>query len=230
MHVSYLGVARDPSYVNPDRYEPLPPLTRLPAWIWRRLPGPAKAGVALLPFVAIALSLLLGPGIDRSKDERARAEEERLQRARAAVLERARREQRPRFAIGPAAGGSLAARETLLRRAGAAVRTDARARVAAGTLDGPIRRVQCEAFPRTAEPSGAHLDPSRRHGIYACLAVTSEVTATERNEAGALGHPYRLRIDFETGRVAFCKIGGRPGEGATATQAIAPVPRACGGS
>lgn len=215
--------------MSPDRYEPLPPVGRLPAWIWRRLPAPARVGVALLPFIAIALALLLGPGIDRSKDDRARAEEQRLQQARAAVLERARREQRPRFAGGAAAGASLAARETLLRDATVAVRTDARARVQAGALDGPIRRVECEAFPRTVEATGAHLDPSRRYGRYGCLAVTSEVVGTERNEAGALGHPYRMRIDFESGRYAFCKIGGRPGEGATATQAIAPVPRACGG-
>jgi hypothetical protein len=230
MHVSYNAVERDPSHVSADRYKPLPPLGSLPAWIWRRLPGPAKLGVALLPLVAIALLLLLGPGIDRSKEERASAAEERLQQARAARLERARVEQRPRFASGVAAGAGLAARETLLLDASAAVRADARARVDAGALDGPIRRVECEAFPRMVQQSGAHLDPSRRYGRYGCLAVTSEIASTERNEAGALGHPYRLRVDFETGRYAFCKIGGRPGEGATATQPIAPVPRACGGS
>ena len=212
-----------------DRYEPLPPVASLPAWIWRRLPGPARLGVALLPLVAIALLLLLGPGIDRSKDERARAAEERLQQARAARLERARIEQRPRFASGLPAGASLAAREALLGDASAAVRADARGRVDSGALDGPIRSVECEAFPSTVQESGAHLDPSRRHGVYACLAVTSEIATTELNDAGALGHPYRLRIDFDTGRYAFCKVGGRPGEGATATQQIAPVPPACGG-
>jgi hypothetical protein len=246
MHVFYPGMAqdpsraaqdrsrpshagRDPSQARADRYESLPGLASLPAWIWRRLPGPAKVAVALLPFVAIAVALILGPGIDRSKDERARAQERSFERSQAARLERERREARPRFGAGAAARNSLAARAALLQDASTAVRTDARERVRAGALDGPIRSVECEPFPRTVESSGAHLDASRRIGRYGCLAVTSAIPANELHEAGAIGHPYRVRIDFETGRYALCKIVGRPGEGAYATQPITPVPRACGG-
>jgi hypothetical protein len=219
----------DPSQARADRYEPLPGLASLPAWIWRRLPRPAKVAVALLPFVAIALALILGPGVDRSKDERVRAQERSFERSQAARLERERREARPRFGAGAAAGESLAARAALLQDASTAVRTDARERVRAGALDGPIRRVECEPFPRTVESSGAHVDASRRVGRYSCLAATSMIAANELHEAGAIGYPYRVRIDFETGRYALCKIVGRPGEGAYATQPITPVPRACGG-
>jgi hypothetical protein len=68
-----------------------------------------------------------------------------------------------------------------------------------------------------------------RTGLYACLAVTSEVPATSGNRGGALGHPYRVRIDFSTGRYAFCKVRGRPGELAVRARPAVPLPRACGG-
>ncbi|MBD0280960.1 MAG: hypothetical protein ICV69_02015 [Thermoleophilaceae bacterium] len=213
-----------------DRYEPLPGLSRLPSWVWRRLPGVAKVGVALLPLVALALVIALGPGIERGKEERASAQSERRERARAARIERLRREQRPGFGRGTPAMASLAARERLLADAAASVSRDARARVAAGALDGPIERVACEPFPRSVERRGADQDPSRRFGRYACLAVTGEFGPTEASEGGMIGHPYRLRVDFESGRYAFCKVSGRPGEGSIATTPHVSVPRVCGGT
>jgi hypothetical protein len=238
------GMRRDPSQasghtsrpsghaspVSADRHEPLPGLTRLPQWVWRRLPPAGKVGVALLPVAAIGLALALAPGIDRGKEERASAEAERLEQARAERLERLRREQQPRFASGEPAAASLAARRRLVAEMAVAVRGDARARVQAGTLSGPIRRVRCEPFPRTEDRRGAHQDPSRRVGRYACLAVTAQFGPSAEQGAGAIGHPYRARIDFETGRYAFCKVAGRPGEGSIGRAPFVPVPPACGGS
>jgi hypothetical protein len=206
------------SHVSADRYEPLPGLTHLPQWVWRRLPPAGKVGVALLPVAAIGLALALAPGIDRGKE------------ARAERVERLRREQQPRFASGEPAAASLAARRRLVAEIAVAVRGDARARVQAGTLSGPVRRVQCEPFPRTEDRRGAHQDPSRRVGRYACLVVTAEFGASAEQGAGAIGHPYRARIDFETGRYAFCKVAGRPGEGSIGRAPFVPVPPACGGS
>ena len=220
----------DSSPVSGDRYEPLPGLTRLPGWIWRRLPPVGKVGVASLPFVAIALVLALGPGIERGKEERASAEAERLAQARAERVERLRREQEPRFARGEPAAASLQARRRLLTEATGAVRADARTRVQAGTLSGPIRRVECESYPRTVEGRGAHEDLSRRVGRYACLAVTAGFGATAQHEGGAIGHPYRVRIDFDSGRYAFCKVAGRAGEGSIGQAPLVPIPAACGGS
>jgi hypothetical protein len=218
------------SPVSADRHEPLPGLTRLPQWVWRRLPPAGKVGVALLPVAAIGLALALAPGIDRGKEERASAEAERLEQARAERVERLRREQQPRFASGEPAAASLAARRRLVAEMAVAVRGDARARVQAGTLSGPIRRVRCEPFPRTEDRRGAHQDPSRRVGRYACLAVTAQFGPSAEQGAGAIGHPYRARIDFETGRYAFCKVAGRPGEGSIGRAPFVPVPPACGGS
>jgi hypothetical protein len=219
---------QEPSRPDSDRYEPLPGIAGLPGWVWRRLPQAAKIGVSLLPLVAIGLVLLLGPGIDRSKDEREQAQAERLARQRAERNARLRIEQRPRFGRGAAAGFDVARRKELLAEARAGVEADALRRVAAGSLAGPVRRVTCEPFPRTLDAEGAHLDPDRAFGRYACLAVTHEVPAGERSEAATIGHPYRLRIDFTSGRYALCKVAGRAGEGAPA-RPLVTVPRVCGG-
>jgi hypothetical protein len=216
--------------MSSDRYEPLPGLARLPGWIWRRLPPAGKVGVALLPVIAIALGLALGPGIEHGKEERASAEAQRLEQARAERVERLRREQEPRFARGEPAAASLQARRRLLTEAAVAVRGDARARVQAGTLSGPIRRVECEPYPRSVGALGAHEELSRPVGRYACLAVTTEFGASAEHEGGAIGHPYRVRIDFDSGRYAFCKVAGRAGEGSLGQAPLVPVPLACGGS
>lgn len=220
---------QEPSRPDADRYEPLPGITGLPGWVWRRLPQAGKIGVALLPFAAIGLVLLLGPGIDRSKDERERVQAARLAQQRAERNARLRIEQRPRFGRGVAARSDVAQRTALLADARAAVEQDALERVAAGSLEGPVRRVACEPFPRSLDDEGAHLDPGRSSGRYACLAVTQEVPAGERSEAATIGHPYRMRIDFTSGRYALCKVAGRAGEGAPVVRPPVTVPRACGG-
>jgi hypothetical protein len=221
---------QEPSRPEGDRYEPLPGIAGLPGWVWRRLPKAGKAAIALFPFVVIALVILLGPGIDRSKEDRERAQSERLARHRAERMARLRVEQRPRFGRGTPAGPDVARRTALLGEARAAVEIDARRRVAAGSLDGPVRRVECEPYPRTVEGEGAQLDPARETGRYSCLAITHDVPAGERAEALAIGHPYRMKIDFTSGRYALCKIAGRAGEGSLGAAAVVTVPRACGGA
>ncbi|MGH2743363.1 MAG: hypothetical protein ACRDN8_12965 [Thermoleophilaceae bacterium] len=220
---------RDPARTASDRYEPLPGVAGLPKWIWRKLPRAGRAALAILPVAIVALALLLAPSIDESKDERAQAERERLAQLTAERVERIRAEQRPRFRRGAPAGENLARRAALAAALPAAVKADAQRRVAAGSLDGPIRSVQCEPYPRSVDNTGAQLNASQRTGRYSCLAVTREVRATDRNEAASIGHPYRVKVDFDTGRYAFCKVSGRPGEGSIGRQILAPVPAVCGG-
>lgn len=223
------GAALPKRVAQPERYDALPGIGALPAWIWRRLPRAGRIAVAMLPVVVVALIVLLGPGIDASKEERSRSEAARLAQLRAERNERIRAEQRPRFRRGAPAGTDLERRTALADAIPAAVERDAKARVATGALDGPIRSVRCEPYPRTVDGTGAHLDPGRRTGRYSCLAVTTNVAATERSEAAAIGHPYRIRVDFETGRFALCRVFGRAGEGAIGTQALVALPAACGG-
>jgi hypothetical protein len=212
-----------------DRYEPLPGLTELPAYVWRRMSRGARVGAVLAVVVATALVVLLAPSIERSKEERARSEAERSARIRAQILERTRREQLPRFDHAAPAGRDLAARRELVASAAASIQADAAERAAAGEWGGSIDRVECEGYPPSAAETPADENPARRTGRYACIAVTSDIPATSGNRAGVLGHPYRLRIDFATGRYAFCKVRGRPGELAIEAPTGIALSPACGG-
>jgi len=209
-----------------DRYEPLPGLTQLPAYVWRRLPRAARLAVIAAGVAAIVAAILLAPGIKRSRDEHARQEAAERARIQQQDLERTRREQRPRFARGTPAGPDVAARGRLVGSAKASIQADASRRSAAGEFNGPIMRVECEGYPPGTAPDA---EPSARTGRYACLAVTSEVPSTAGNRGGLLGHPYRVRIDFRTGRYAFCKVRGRPGELAIRARPSGALPRVCGG-
>jgi hypothetical protein len=212
-----------------DRYEPLPGLLELPAFVWRRMPRAARLGVIAAALAAVVLAVLLAPGIQRGKEERARAEAAERARLQRLELQRTRREQRPRFARGAPAGSDLEARAALVTSAVASIRADASKRSAAGEFNGPIKRVECRPYPPTADRVPADQIPSKRFGLYACLAVTSEIPATAGNRSGMLGHPYRTRIDFRTGRYGFCKMRGRPGELAVRAQPTVPLAPACGG-
>jgi hypothetical protein len=223
MHVFWVSVQGD---VN-DRYEPLPGFFELPAFLWRKLPRAGKVAVAILGAGLVVLGVVLSPVIQRSKEERARADaalSARLERQEIAAI---RREQRPRFARAAPAGTDVAARERLVASAAASIDVDASRRAAAGEFHGPILRVKCDPYP----PSSAAADQasSSPTGRYKCLAVTSDIPATAGNRSGVVGHPYRTKIDFRTGRYAFCKIRGRPGELAVRANALVPVPRVCGG-
>jgi type II secretory pathway pseudopilin PulG len=212
-----------------DRYEPLPGLAQLPAFVWRRLSRAARIGLVVLAAGAIALAVALAPGIQRSNKERARAEAAEAARLEKQQLERMRREQRPRFARGKPAGTDVAARQALVASAVDSIRADASTRAAAGEFNGPIKRVQCGPYPPGADAVPADQVPSRRTGRYSCLAVTSDIPATSGNREGVVGHPYVARIDFASGRYAFCKVHGRPGELAVKGPSSVALPRECGG-
>ena len=212
-----------------DRYEPLPGLLQLPGYVWRRLGRPAKVAVVVAAVAAVVAAVLAAPSIQRSNEEHARAEAEKSARIERRQIELTRRQQRPRFARGAAAGKDLGARRQLLSSAEGSILTDASTRAAAGEFNGPIMRVRCEGFPPDENIVPADADPVKRVGLYGCIAVTSEIPATSGNRSGLLGHPYRMRINFENGRYAFCKVRGRPGELAVKAPRPVNLPRVCGG-
>jgi hypothetical protein len=89
-----------------------------------------------------------------------------------------------------------------------------------------------DLYPRLFEPPFIEPDvPKPRHldeEEYRALASprrSAGRAATEK--AGAVGHPYRVRIDFESGRYSFCKIAGYA---LYKSETIVTVPRACGGT
>jgi hypothetical protein len=207
-------------------YQPLPDLGELPLWLWRRLPRSAKVAVALTPVLAFALAVFLGTRIERAKRDAAAAAAQRVERSRAEYVARATAEQRPRFARGTAAGANLDGRRRLVRAARGSVAADARARVTQRAIKGPILRVECEPFPQAASTIAADRNPRTRVGRYECLAVTAVVPATVRTPAAALGHRYRVRIDFTSGRYAYCKVTNATGRGRR-VEPFVPLPRAC---
>jgi hypothetical protein len=215
---------------QPERYEPMPGFLDLPGWLWRKMPPVAKGGLVLAFVSLIAVALIIGPGIRETKSEREKAEQAERLRARNALEARIRREQRPRFVNGPAATSGVAARRVLVADASASVLANARRRVKAGTMDGPIEDVDCEPFPRSVAGIGAEDSTDLRYGRYSCLAVTAKFEKNESTSGGLVGHPYRVRIDFDTGRYAFCKIAGRPGEGSLKRRIGVTVPVECGGA
>lgn len=185
-----------------DRYEPLPPLTRLPGFLWKRLPRLARVAAVVLAAGAAGAAALLAPGIrDAKRDDAARERREAAQ-SRARRIRELRALQRPRSRRTSAHGRRAVARE--LSRAVAA---DAGART-----DEHIRRTDCRA-----------LDATR----FSCTAVTSYVRVGGRVR-GVIGYPYRGRVDLARGRLTWCRIAGRPGEGSLG-RALVSIPAVCGG-
>jgi hypothetical protein len=216
-----------------DRYEPMPGIVDLPGWLWRRM-GRAGRLTALGALIAVvAVSAALVPVILESKEERAESDRRERAERRAELIRRLEVEQRPRprrsttvAPPGAAQDEQLDARAALMDELNAEMLADARARVRRGDLDGPIRRVECEPFPRSVDAVGAHEDLARRRGRYACVAVTAEFGTGEVGATGVIGHQYRTMVDFHTGRYAFCKVSGQAGP---SREQLVTTPQACGG-
>jgi hypothetical protein len=201
---------------NPDRYEPMPGMAELPLWLWRRTSRACRIALCVLLVAGVAAAVLLAPRISDAKSDRAAADrrEHAQQRARrAAALEA---EQRPR-----SLRSSAASRTGMLDDAAGAIVADARARFRRGELSGAARRAECEPFPRTVGGLPPERDLRRRRGRYSCVAVTAEFAD------GVIGHPYRVLVDFATGRFTYCKISGTTGP---ERDPLVTTPRACGGS
>jgi hypothetical protein len=223
----------EPERRQSDRYEPMPGVAELPGWLWRRMGRAGRLGLLGALAIAIAGTAALLPGILESKEEQAASERRERAELRAELVRRLEIEQRPRFRrsaeVAPAdtvPGERLAARAALIDELAAEILADARERARRGRLDGPIRRVECEPFPRSVDGVGAHEVLSRRSGRYACVAVTADFGTGEAGATGIIGHQYRTKVDFETGRYAFCKVSGQAGP---SREQLVTTPRVCGG-
>jgi hypothetical protein len=203
----------------PDRYEPLPSLPEIPGWLWRKTPLAARVGLAVVLLAAVIGAIVAIPHAASTRHEdTVRAAHQQAQQ-RAQLQRRLEAEQRPILrTAGPAP--TLAARARLMRGMEAAILDDARARVRRGALDGPVRRVECDRFPRRPGAVGADRDLEQPRGRFSCLAVRAVF------QGGELGHQYRAAVDFRTGKYAFCKITGRPGP---ERKQIVTIPAECGG-
>jgi hypothetical protein len=200
---------------------------------WRSLRKFVIAGAALL-LLAIGIGVLIVPDTrEHAAGERARANA-RQRALEAAERARLTREARPIRADGPplrAGADPLAHRATLKLRGEQLIATDARKRVAAGTIkDGKkVEGASCTPFPNVEERRVAEQDPATPAGRYDCVAYTSKFEAPAINgqkRTGYFGYPYWLVVDYPASKLVFCKVTPRGGEGVR-TVALVPVPVPC---
>jgi hypothetical protein len=228
-----------PPDARSDRYDPLPGITEIPAFLYRKLTPrgrriAAVIGAALLVIVAVALVISI-PKITEDKNGRAAADRRTAQEREAALVKELKSEQRLREGTGTPAPGRagaavISARRALAADLSAAVATDARARVRTGEFAHPVTRVECERYPRGAHGEDPATDLTSATGRYSCLAVTADAPRTATQNASSIGYPYRALVDFPNGRFTYCKISGRPGEGSLVNDSVVRVPAACGGA
>jgi hypothetical protein len=216
-----------------ERYEPMPGVAELPAWLWRRVGRSGRLAALGALIVIVAAAGVLVPATLESKEETAERDRRARAEQRAELVRRLETEQRPRFrrsaSVAPAGATAqerLEVRAALMDELIAEILGDARGRARRGELDGPIRRVECEPFPRTVAGVGAHEDLARDRGRYACVAVTAEFGSGEVGATGVIGHQYRTEVDFTSGRYAFCKVSGQAGP---SREQLVTTPKVCGG-
>jgi hypothetical protein len=228
-----------PHNARSDRYEPLPGVTELPAFLYRKLSRRGRRAaqlVGVLLVVALAAGIVFGlPAITTTKEERAAAEQSAVDKRRAERLAQLQAEMRLMRGRGTPARGlegaaALTARRALAGDLATAVQQDAVARVQAGEFTQTVNRVECERFPRAVDRADPADDLASRTGRYSCLAITADAPKTANNERSSVGYPYRALVDFTSGRFAYCKVSGRPGEGSLVRDVRVRVPTACGGA
>ena len=212
----------------------MPSLAELPGRAWQAMGRRLRIATAIAIVGVIALALVVVPTVRESQRKRDAAERREQAERHERLIRQLQAEQRPRFGrshwratAGASPPAALAARARLLEELSATMLADARRRVRSGALDGPILRVDCEPFPRSIATAGAEKNLSRRRGRYYCVAITAEFKRTGASIGGALGHPYRAKVDFTTGRYAYCKISGRPDP---TPDPRVTTPRVCGGT
>jgi hypothetical protein len=148
----------------------------------------------------------------------------------AALKARYAREARPIAGSGPAGARALAPRRALMASVEAAVLADARRRARSGELTGPYRSMSCVKYPKGVEDRPPADDLGRAVAVVECIAITARVAPDARTTTGSLiGQPYRARVDFRSGRYAFCKIVQQAGELSIQRDSVLKVPTACGG-
>jgi len=199
----------------------------------RRRPGRraiVAAGLALVAVIAAGAAIV--PGLRREAAEREAREAARQLRLEAAERKRLTRDARPHRAAGPplrTGEDPLAHRAVLVRRAEDLVTRDARARIRAGTLEGPVAGTSCEPFPDTLARLQLEADASARAGRYDCVAYKRKFELppqSGRRRTGLFGFPYWVVIHYPTSMLVWCKVTPRAGEGGRSLAAV-PVPKPC---
>lgn len=192
-----------------------------------------RIGIVVAVVAALgAGAALIVPGLQDDAATERRAAAVAQARADAAETARLQLDIRPVSAAGPArrpGEAPLAHRVRLVTAGEAAVFADARRRVAAGTMDGPVADVRCTPYPHTDARRALEADTTVAKGRYECYAVERTFELSDLNgqaRTGLVGIPYWLVVDYRTADMAFCKITPRAGEAGLRVNGVV-VPEAC---
>jgi type II secretory pathway pseudopilin PulG len=158
---------------------------------YRKLALGALAAVVVIGGLLALIIPLVQHGKKVGAAERAK-EDARAVAALAARLRVDQRVHRAPFSASPVA--SLQA----------AITADARARVAAGKLEGPIVGTKCQ-------PSGRSVEIYPRSGVFHCF-VTSENIQGEGKDVLGTGYPFIATIYYGKHQLVWCKLNPQPGE------------------
>jgi hypothetical protein len=195
-----------------ERRRALPNVLLLPRRGWRALSPAGKAvavliAAALLALAAVKLPPAIRNALENEANERAAIAANREQIRRELV-----RSQRPRRAV-------LEPDRPLAQALAAAVAADARRRVAAGDLQGPLGPTNCRPVRRAAE---------RDATVFTCLVEQHERAAFGEREI-VMGYRFRGRVAPASRRAAWCKENPRPLHGDQEEFVVVRLARACTG-
>ena len=192
----------------------------------RRIALAVAAGVAV-----VLILIFVTQSRERAASER-RAADQQQAALEAVKLRRLRREGRPRSSRLPAPGHTdvPSRRRHAVRTAERLITADARRRMRAGTLDGPVIGTRCLPEPRTATRLALEDDPAASRLGYSCVALKSRFEVPPdggKRRVGLFGHAYRAVIDERRRSVTWCRAFPPAGEGGRSlTVALHPACRA----
>jgi hypothetical protein len=200
--------------------------------------GRSRAGrsglIALAVAAGVAAVLVLAfvfQSRERAASERRTAAQQQAVREEA-ELRRLRREGRPRSTRLPAfaEAGLADRRRRAVATAERLITTDARDRVRAGRLDGPVIGTRCLPEPDTETRRALEDDPAASRLAYSCVALKSRFRVPDDDgtrRIGLFGHPYRAVIDEARRSINWCRTFPPAGEGARSMSvALDPACRA----
>jgi hypothetical protein len=191
------------------------------------------AGVSVLAVVVAGLVVVsVFAFSDRSTRER--TETARSARVIRDLRAKMVREQAPHHdaapQLRPPAGATgaqqLAARRRFVVAVQDRITADARARVRAGELDGPVLSTSCGPIlkARDAVPDDRVL--TKAIGRYDCVAIKDHVIGANHRKVAELGNPFVAALDFKTYTYTWCRNTPAQGEAGVALVFVR-LDRAC---
>ena len=198
-----------------------------------RLGGRARWLLAALALVALAAGVAVVLQAQEDREGRQAAERSAAIRAEARRLRQVQAPHRGaardlRVPAGATRAQRLAARRALVAAAERSITRDARARAAAGELEGPVSGTVCGPILRDPDAVPDDRVLSKAIGRYDCVAVKGE--GSVRNQRGTtvgrLGHPFVAALNFRRFTYVWCRNTPPPSERGEALAQVR-LERAC---